>query len=206
MTRVVQVYLFAGLLAVVPVAALAQDTNTAAQSSSSIVGNRFGPGIGVGAVGGAIFSDLSQPNVSWPGGHGAVGGVSIEARRSGLLSLTTQALYAEKSSTNLGAHGRIRSIEVPVLARIGAAVGERSRVRVYGVAGPAFDFNFSVTPSLPGVKNYNAVDVNAVAGLGIEIAQLTLEARENIGLRQLQPNTPNLTARSFVLMFGVRLR
>jgi len=49
------------------------------------------------------------------------------------------------------------------------------------------------------------VDSNLVFGCGIDIRWLTIEARENLGLRALAPNTPGLRARTFSLMVGARV-
>jgi len=196
------------LVLLVPVAARGQESSTqgSSQPGSPVPRRTLQNGIGIGAMGGPVFASLSQPNVSWGSGKGATGGVFIDAKGSGALSFVAEVLYSQKGAANLGRDGHLYFIQVPALVRIGTRGSSPNRVRLYGLAGPSFDFNFKATPGLGGIRNYNAVDVNAVAGFGVEIAQLIVEARENIGLRELQPNTPNLMARTFVLMFGVRFR
>lgn len=188
------------VVTLIPARALAQDQPAAAVERPS-------PGdIGVGLKGGGMFASLDQGRFNWRGGGGITAGLFIEAWQRHKFGVTTEFTYAERDASNLGGSAHLQFIEVPVLVRVTLVESSRGRTGVYAVAGPALDFNVRSTPSGGASTNFNAVDVGAIVGVGLNVRRFVVEARENVGLRQLQDNTPGLTSRAFLVTFGVRLR
>jgi hypothetical protein len=188
------------VIALIPATAVAQG-----QPSAAVVLPSHGD-IGVGLEGGGMFASLDQGSFKWQGGSGITAGLFVDGWRGNRLGVTTEFTYDERFASNLGGHAHLHFIEVPVLARVTLVEPSRGRAGMYAVAGPAFDFNVKSTPSGGASTNFNAVDVGAIVGVGVNVRQIVVEARENVGLRPLQANTPGLTSREFVVTFGVRLR
>jgi hypothetical protein len=94
-------------------------------------------------------------------------------------------------------------IELPVLANV-QVLPSGSRMGVYAVGGHALDVNLRT--SQQKASGINLVDSNLVVGAGVTFGRFGVEARENIGLRDLSPNTPGLKSRAFSVVFGYRIR
>lgn len=178
------------LVALAPLPALAQQHVT-----------RTGLGIDVKAA--PIFVSLSQGNANWESRKGVIGGVSVGSHRQGTFDVIAEALYARRGASNLGTNANLNVLEIPVLVRITVAGSAAHDLCVYGLAGQALDVNLRTAQQKASL--INVVNPNAVFGAGVEIRRVTFEARENIGLRTLAPNTPNLKLRSFGVVVGFRV-
>jgi outer membrane protein with beta-barrel domain len=191
MTRsIVPVFILA-LAVLVPVAALAQQGAPTHHRRDIAVGVKAAP----------VFVSLSQGSHNWGARQGAVVGTSLSSNTQRRFALVAEGLYERRGASNLGQHARLNILEVPVLVRVNATRSDTSAV--YGLAGQALDINLRTAQQK--ASGINAVDPNLVFGAGVEVKKMTVEARENVGLRTLAPNTPNLKSRSFSVMFGFRL-
>jgi hypothetical protein len=190
--RVFRLFVF-GLAVLTPIAAFAQQIDSQASRALSI---------GVKAA--PMFASLDQGQFNWVDRKGAVGGVSFDTFRRGRLSMVTELLYARKGAANLGSSAVLNMLEIPILLKVKVAGSDTKRIAVYGLAGPALDINLRTAQQK--LSRINLVDPNFALGAGIDVRWLTIEARENIGLRTLAPNTPDLKARTFSLMVGAKLR
>jgi hypothetical protein len=188
MTRGAVTTLILAVVLVAPEVALAQESTS-----------RYGRGIEIKAA--PIFVNLHQGNAHWQDRKGVVGGISFGGHSQRRFDLVAEALYARRGASNLGMRADLNMLEVPVLMKINA--GGSKTARFYGLVGPALDINLLTAQQR--ASRVHTVIPNAVIGAGVQLGQITLEARENIGLRGLAPNTPDLTARSFSLMVGIRV-
>ena len=170
-------------------------------------------GVGFGVKGGYLYSSLSFSNTSnlYSGKSGWMAGFFIGGGHSSTVGAQIELNYLNKGATDAstGANTTLHYLDIPVLLRINIGSRSHNGVSVYIIAGPGFDFKVGESiSSIAQVQNFNTFDFNIIAGGGIEITRLILEARGMWGLSNIAVNTlsaGNLHSRSFALLAGIRL-
>jgi len=158
-------------------------------------------GIGVGALVGFVNTsatgDVDDADFSFDSGQGWMAGIWFGGNRDGVLGLMAEVSYVLKKIKPVGDDTttiELGYIEVPVLLRINIGQGSASGIRVYGMAGPVFDFkihdnqddfeDFEDFDDLPD-NPFESFDIGILAGGGIEFARVAFEVRGNWGLKQI---------------------
>ena len=169
-------------------------------------------GLGFGIKGGWIYSSFSQAGESLDSRGGWEAGIFFGGNRGGVVGLMGELLYARKSfeegvvlkTTNLD------YFEIPVLLRLNIGSSNRNKgVIFYGLAGPVFDINLKAEQDGVDVSDdYEKFDIGVLAGGGLEISRIILEARYNWGLKNLLKNSGtfsgDLKNQTFALIGGIR--
>jgi outer membrane protein with beta-barrel domain len=166
-------------------------------------------GFGFGVKLGPLFTTFNQNNVSFEGKTGFIGGVFFGGNRPGLIGVQAEVLYAKKSAASNGVTTDLYYIQIPVLLRVNIGTQSINKWVVYAVGGTAFDIKLKGKQNdLDVSSNYEALDIDVVAGLGAEITRFIIEGRGMWGVRSLLKgdlaNTQDLKDKSFALLFGVR--
>lgn len=119
-------------------------------------------------------------------------------------------LYAKKGAALGSSTVDLHHIEVPVLARLNIGSANRNAGLVfYGIGGPVFDLRLMARQDDFDVKsNYESTDLGVIAGAGLELSRLLVEARYNWGLRNIAKASggaqTDLKSRSFAVLAGIR--
>jgi len=186
------------------VTGMATSQQPAAQSSAG--------GLGFGIKGGWLYSSFSQAGESLESRSGWEAGIFFGGNRSGVVGLMGELLYARKSfeegvsakTTNLD------YLEIPILLRLNIGSSNKNKgVIFYGLAGPVFNFNVKAERDGVDVSDsYEKYDIGVLAGGGLEISRIILEARYNWGLKNLLKNSGALSGdlknQTFALIGGIR--
>jgi hypothetical protein len=189
---------FVGIaLGTLPSSAFAQDIASGARTAPPA------EGFAIAVKGAPTVASLNQGINHWKGGKGALAGASFAGWANRRVSLVGEGLFARRHASNLGDTASLNMIELPVLANV-QVLPSRSRMGVYAVGGHSLDVNLRTSEQKAG--GINLVDSNLVVGAGVTFGRFGVEARENIGLRDLAANTPGLKSRAFSVIFGYRIR
>lgn len=227
--RFVSSLLVAGLVAMLPMSALAADAGIPAlavqqpatgtpqqpaqpapQPQPQQVRSTAGGGIGFGVKGGLLFSSFDQANQDFSNRNGWAGGIFFGGNRQGTLGVMAEVLYAKKGAEFGSSSVDLHYIEIPVLARLNIGSANRnSGIVFYGIGGPVFDLRLKAQQDSLDVKNnYESTDLGVIAGAGLEISRLLVEARYNWGLRNIAKasggSPTDLKSRSFAVLAGIR--
>jgi hypothetical protein len=169
-------------------------------------------GIGFGIKGGWIYSSFSQAGESLDSRGGWEAGIFFGGNRSGVVGLMGELLYARKSFEEgvVAKTTKLDYFEIPVLIRLNIGSSNKNKgVIFYGLAGPVFDFNLKAEQDGVDVSDdYEKFDIGVLAGGGMEISRIILEARYNWGLKNLLKNSGtfsgDLKNQTFALIGGIR--
>lgn len=169
-------------------------------------------GIGFGIKGGWLYSSFSQAGESLDSRSGWEAGIFFGGNRSGVVGLMGELMYARKSFEE-GAIPKTTNLdyfEIPILLRLNIGSSNKNKgVIFYGLAGPVFDFNLKAERDGVDVSDdYETFDIGVLAGGGLEISRIILEARYNWGLKNLLKDSGALSGdlknQTFALIGGIR--
>jgi len=171
-------------------------------------------GVGFGIKGGWLYSSFSQAGESLDTRGGWEAGIFFGGNRGGVVGLMGELMYARKSFDE-GAIGRTTTLdylEIPILLRLNIGSSNKNKgVIFYGLAGPVFDLNVKAERDGIDVSDsYEKLDIGVLAGGGLEISRIILEARYNWGLKNLLKNSGELFGsgdlknQTFALIGGIR--
>lgn len=171
-------------------------------------------GFGFGIKAGPLFSTFNQDNPTAPFQNktGFMGGIWFGGNRPGLVGVMGEVLYVRKGSTQtIGTETfdtDLYFIEIPVLVRVNVGTQSINKWVIYGIAGPAFDIKLKgKVNNIDLSDNYNGLNVDVVAGVGVELFRFLIEGRGNWGVRNVFKSGLGLDTkdRSFALLFGIRI-
>jgi hypothetical protein len=183
----------------------------ASQQSSAPAQSSVG-GIGFGIKGGYLYSSFSQAGESLNAKGGWEAGIFLGGGRSGVVGLMAELMYARKSFEEgaISKTTKLDYFEIPLLLRLNIGSSNKNKgVIFYGLAGPVFDFNLKAERDGVDVSDsYEKYDIGVLAGGGLEISRIILEARYNWGLKNLLKNSGALSGdlknQTFALLGGIR--
>jgi hypothetical protein len=189
------------------VAGMASQQSSAPPPAQSSVG-----GIGFGVKGGYLYSSFSQAGESLNAKGGWEAGIFLGGGRSGVVGLMAELMYARKSFEEgaISKTTKLDYFEIPLLLRLNIGSSNKNKgVIFYGLAGPVFDFNLKAERDGVDVSDsYEKYDIGVLAGGGLEISRIILEARYNWGLKNLLKNSGALSGdlknQTFALLGGIR--
>lgn len=161
----------------------------------------------VGGPGAATIADFRDtgPGSALERRTGVLAGVSFEIPVAAGVALVPEIVYTQKgvgvdapaaprSAARASVFERFDYVEMPLLARVGAAGGRRG---AYGIAGPMLAILVRARERFeaPGIPIAEAdlmdgvthLDAGAVFGGGVSAGRIDLELRADIGLRTLIP-------------------
>jgi len=170
----------------------------------------FADGFGIGAKGGFVYSSLSFSNTNdvFNSKAGWMAGVFFANKAPIGVLAEINYLVKRTSDVATGATTDLRYIDIPIMLKVNIGSSSANGVSVYVFGGPGFDFKVGDSISnLAQVQTYENFDFSLIAGGGVEITRLLIEARGMWGLRNIAVNqfqAGNLHSRSFALLFGVR--
>ncbi len=125
---------------------------------------------------------------------GFVGGAFADLPLGSILALQPELLYAQKGGKYNGNSYQENYLEVPVLLNI-TVVGP-----VAILLGPSFDMNVFDS----GLNNTNNGDIGLVGGVQLNISQLLISGRYEVGLTDVN-TTQKFQNGTFTLMVGLSL-
>ena len=173
-------------------------------------------GIGIGALVGFVNTsatgDVDDAEFDFDSGNGWMAGIWFGGNRDGLLGALLEVSYVVKKIQPAGDTDEpaieLGYIEVPVLLRINFGQGSASGFRVYGLAGPVFDFKVSDNQDdiddFDDIDNpFESFDIGILGGVGVEFARLAFEVRGNWGLQQIL--TKNVTEGRALKAFSLQI-
>jgi hypothetical protein len=162
----------------------------ATSNSSSSTGLRLGveAGFDLANFNGGNANDVFASRL------GFVGGGFLDLPLGSILAIQPEVLYAQKGGKYNGNAYQENYVEVPVLLNINV-VGP-----VAILLGPSFDMNVFNN----GLNNVNNTDVGLVGGVQLNISQLMLSGRYEIGLTDVN-TTQHFQNGTFTLMAGLSL-
>jgi len=169
-------------------------------------------GIGFGIKGGWLYSSFSQAGESLDSRSGWEAGIFFGGNRSGVVGFMGELLYARKSFSEgvVAKTTDLDYLEIPLLLRLNIGSSNKNKgVIFYGLAGPVFDVNLKAQQDGVDVSdNYEKMDIGFLAGGGLEISRIIIEARYNWGLKNLLKTngafSDELKNQSFALIGGIR--
>lgn len=187
------------------VAGMAQGENQQVRSTAA-------NGFGFGVKGGLLFSSYREADSHFKNHNGWEAGIFFGGNRSGGVGVMSEILYAKKGAKdNRGIFtANNYYLEIPVLLRVNIGSSNRNTgAIVYGIAGPVADILLKA--DLNGVdvkKNYESLDLGIIAGGGVEVSRVLVEARLNWGLRNIAKANggaaSDVKTRSFAILGGIR--
>ena len=155
-------------------------------------------GVGIGALVGYVNTsatgDTNDTDFSFDSGSGWMAGIWFGGNRNGVVGVMGELSYVVKKVTNVSPEGNteveLGYLEIPVLLRINIGQASASGFRVYGLAGPVFDFkvtdNQDDIDEFEGLDNpFESFDIGIMAGGGVEVARFSFEVRGNWGLQNI---------------------
>lgn len=186
---------------------------------------------GIGVVGGFVSANVtSDPNpvgTTYSGKSGFAAGVSLTFGSATGLSVAPEALYVLKGTTVSGAVGatsysgsvKASYVEVPLLFRVGLGSGS---TRFYLTGGPAIAFEMTCKTVIPGIvaeKDCNdpadpttgikSTDYGVMFGAGVAMGKLTLSARYDLGLvninKDVSTGAATVKNKAIFVMLGLAL-
>ncbi|MBS1819837.1 MAG: PorT family protein [Acidobacteria bacterium] len=170
-----------------------------------------GGGIGFGVKGGLLFSSYREAGESYKNNNGWEGGIFFGGNRLGDVGVMGEILYAKKGAKDQS--GLVVDnyyLEIPVLIRMNlGSANKNSGAIVYAIGGPVADILLKATQKNLDVKNnYESLDLGLIAGGGVEISRLLIEARLNWGLKNVAKASgaaaTDIKTRSFAVLAGLR--
>jgi outer membrane immunogenic protein len=181
----------------------------AAATSLAVVRPARAQSVSIGVLGGLNASTFADFRDLGPGTlrrvPGLLAGVFVEVPIGGRVSLQPELIYTQKgarvegpalpgATTTATVSERFEYLQAPILIRFGATADRRG---VYIVAGPAvaalvrarehFDVPGVVLQDEDIKDGVTGTDVGVIAGGGFSTGRLGVEARVDVGLRNLIP-------------------
>jgi hypothetical protein len=166
-------------------------------------GVKFGPMVSsLDTSGAATFRDKAGYQI----------GVFLGGNRQGVVGIATELTFIKRNAQAQGTttgSGSVTALEIPLLIRVNVGSSHRtSGASVYLVVGPAIDINLKKF-NTAFVSNTTGYDLNAIAGVGVEISRAILEFRYNKGFRSVARTLDAISApvhtHSFAFLLGFRI-
>ena len=147
-------------------------------------------GIGFGVLGMLswpnidVVDDVTDLNSKTGWGVGAwVGG-----NRNGRVGFVGEFIYAVRKVEEDGDEVEFKVFDIPAVFHINVGSRSRNGIGGYIVVGPVFTFNLGQTfngEDFDDDSKFKGADIGVIAGAGIEIFRIGIEARGNWGLREI---------------------
>jgi hypothetical protein len=161
-------------------------------------------GIGVGALAMMAVPKLRgdvQATFDSKTGYGF--GLWVGGNKNGRVGFTGEFIYLIKQYEFLEETSKQYALEIPAVFHINFGSSSRNSVGGYGILGPVFTINVkdSLSGGLAG-NNFAGADIGVMAGVGVEVTRIGIEARGNWGLRNIsdEGNTSELKTFTFELV------
>jgi hypothetical protein len=176
----------------------------------------YAQGVTYGAKIGVNFADVSVSGDTEDATDmktGLVVGGFADASITPQFSIQPEVLFSMKGAKAKDSDPEVSTnvnlIEIPVLAKYKFA--SKSSAKPFVVAGPGFGFVASAKTKIDGVDgdidikdSLETVDVSFIIGGGVDINNLSVEARYDFGLRDtFKDNPTDITSKSRTLSFLV---
>ncbi len=174
--------------------------------------DKKGPGIGIQA--GMNFETATTPaQVSSNTYTGITIGANVEIPILSIFSIQPELNYSRRGMNLVDAGGvkadvNFHSLELPVLAKLTFLEGS---IRPYVFAGPMGVWNISrqITGTVGGAAatasfDPKSFDLAGVAGVGVELGALFVNARYVLGFTDIDSNSADYRSRGFKLLAGLK--
>ena len=164
----------------------------------------FAQGVGIGVKGGAVFASFTPGDLDLDRRTGWQVGGFLGGNRTGTVGVMGEINFIQKRSAGF----EINYVQLPVLLRVNIGSKSKSGVSVYGIGGPALDIKIS--DDVTGIDlddAFESVDVEIIAGAGIELSRFIIEGRYTWGLRQVNKQfseVDEIKTRAAAILFGIR--
>ena len=161
-------------------------------------------GVGIGVKGGAVFASFTPGDLDLDRRTGWQAGLFLGGNRTGTVGVMGEINFIQKRSAGF----EINYVQLPVLLRVNIGSKSKSGVIVYGIGGPALDVK--INDDVTGIDlddAFESVDVEMIAGAGIELSRFIIEGRYTWGLRQVNKRfseVDEIRTRAAAILFGIR--
>jgi hypothetical protein len=162
--------------------------------------------------------DGPEADVNFDQRIGFVGGLFMVWPATSKAALQVEALYSQKGTSLDNEEGKgalkLDYLEVPILARFSSAPATRGSFHVFG--GPSLGFKMRAHGTGDFADNGDDQDVGddvetfdfgMIVGAGVDVGHLTLDARQNWGLSNVNKDPGDdekVKTRTFSVMLGIR--
>ena len=178
---------------------------------------------GIGIVGGYVGANISyepaQAGLTWSSKSGFAAGLSLGILSSGSISLGAEGLYVQKgaNATASGYSGseKVNYLEVPVLLRynLGSGKGPKFFITAGGQYSALLSCTTSVTSQADvdckATNDIKDSDYGLVFGAGATSGKITVSARYDLGLQNLNTDTaatdPVVKTRTFMVLLSLHM-
>ncbi|MGB7217910.1 MAG: porin family protein [Vicinamibacterales bacterium] len=166
---------------------------------------------GFGAKGGVNFATLSidpaDPTCCATKTGLAVGGF-VEIGVNDMIAIQPEVLYSmkgAKSSSGTEYTFKVNTVEIPVLVK--ANIMTSGQMKPFVVVGPAFSFRVGDAKVEQGgtdfvVTTAESNDFSVIFGGGVKVNNITIEARYDLGLKDVDTTTDTIKNRAFTILVG----
>ena len=164
----------------------------------------FAQGVGIGVKGGAVFASFTPGDLDLDRRTGWQAGLFLGGNRTGTVGVMGEINFIQKRASGF----EINYVQLPVLLRVNIGSKSKGGVSVYGIGGPALDIK--INDDVTGIDlddAFESVDVEIIAGAGIELSRFIIEGRYTWGLRQVNKQfseVDEIKTRAAAILFGIR--
>jgi hypothetical protein len=145
-------------------------------------------GIGVGVLGLLGFPSLRGTNLNTSLDAKSTYGVGlwVGGNKNGRVGFTGEFIYLVKKIELGEGEAKQKALQIPAVFHINVGSSSRNNIGGYGILGPVFTINMNddLSGGLTG-DNFAGADIGIIAGVGVEITRVGIEARGNWGLRNI---------------------
>jgi opacity protein-like surface antigen len=143
----------------------------------------------------------------------AVGGF-VNIGMTDMFSIQPELLFSMKGAKQeaFGFEGavKVNLVQIPILGR--ADFPTMGQVRPFVLAGPAVAFKVSAKEEFDGeeddLEEVSSTDFSVIVGGGVEIRGVSIEARYDLGLKNLNTDDEEglkVKSRAITILFGIRI-
>ena len=185
-------------LATLPAVALVGMLATASPAHAQNVDNED-EGIGVGALAMmAVPKIRGDVEATFDSKTGYGFGLWVGGNKNGRVGFTGEFIYLIKKYELGESVSKQYALEIPAVFHINFGSSSRNNVGGYGILGPVFTINVKdkLTGGLAG-DNFAGADIGVLAGVGVEVTLIGIEARGNWGLRNISDDGVTSEAKTF---------
>lgn len=185
-------------LATLPAVALVGMLATASPAHAQNVDNED-EGIGVGALAMmAVPKIRGDVEATFDSKTGYGFGLWVGGNKNGRVGFTGEFIYLIKKYELGESVSKQYALEIPAVFHINFGSSSRNNVGGYGILGPVFTINVKdkLTGGLAG-DNFAGADIGVLAGVGVEVTRIGIEARGNWGLRNISDDGVTSEAKTF---------